>query len=218
MRIIDLTRKIYAGMSVFPGDPGVTLDLVSSHGKDVCQVTELRFGSHTGTHLDAPLHFLKDRMSLSELPLDTFVGEAVCLRAKLYYAGGEAHPVIELADSDKCKIRTGDRVIISTGWEEKSGTDAFFQNYPIFSAELLAFLMNMKIHMIGIDLPTVEAVESVGDPFAMHRMILSRGIVPVEGLVNLSGLIGRRFFFSAAPLLLDNGDGSPVRAYAMVED
>jgi kynurenine formamidase len=218
MRIIDLTSKIYAGMSVFPGDPGVTLDLVSSHGKDVCQVTELRFGSHTGTHLDAPIHFFKDKKSLSELPLDTFVGEAVCLRAKLYYAGGEAHPVIELADSDKCKIRPGDRVIISTGWEEKSGTDAFFRNYPIFSAELLVFLMNMKIRMIGSDIPTVEAVESAGDPLAMHRMILSRGIVPVEGLVNLSGLTGRRFFFSAAPLLLENGDGSPVRAYAMVEE
>jgi len=218
MKIIDLTRKIHAGMPVFPGDPEVTLDLMSSHGKDVCQVTELRFGSHTGTHLDAPLHFLKDKKSLSELPLDTFVGEAVCLRAKLYYAGGEAHPVIELADSDKCKIRSGDRVIISTGWEEKSGTDAYFQNYPIFSAELLAFLVNVKIRMIGIDLPTVEAVESAGDPFAMHRMILSRGIVPVEGLVNLSGLVGRRFFFSAAPLLLENGDGSPVRAYAMVEE
>lgn len=48
MKIIDLTRKIYAGMSVFPGDHGVTLDLISSHGNDVCQVTELRFGSHTG--------------------------------------------------------------------------------------------------------------------------------------------------------------------------
>lgn len=218
MKIIDLTRKIHTGMPVFPGDPGVTLNLVSSHGKDVCQVTELRFGSHTGTHLDAPLHFLKDKESLTELPLDTFIGEAVCLRAKLYYAGGEAHPVIELADSDKCKIRPGDRVIISTGWEEKAGTDAFFQNYPIFSEELLVFLMNMKIRMIGIDLPTVEAVESAGDPFAMHRMILSRGIVPVEGLVNLSGLVGHRFFFSAAPLLLENGDGSPVRAYAMVEE
>lgn len=218
MKIIDLTRKIYAGMTVFPGDPGVTLNLMSSHGKDVCQVTELRFGSHTGTHLDAPLHFLKDKRALSELPLDTFVGEAICLRAKLYYAGGEAHPVIELADSDKCKIRPGDRVILSTGWEEKSGTAAYFEFYPVFSAELLAFLMSMKIRMIGIDLPTVEAVESVGDPFAMHRMILSRGIIPVEGLVNISGLAGCRFFFSAAPLLLENGDGSPVRAYAMIEE
>jgi len=218
MKIIDMTRKIQAGMSVYPGDEGVTLNLTRSHEKDGYQITELRFGTHTGTHMDAPLHFLKDRKALEDIPLDTFVGEAVCVSAKLYYAGGDPHPVIEMSNAEKCRIRPGDRVILSTGWEEKSGTDAYYQNYPVFSAQLLSFLMNMKICMLGVDLPTVEAVESVGDSFAMHRILLLRGIIPVEGLINLSGLTGRRFFFSAAPLLVENGDGSPVRAYAMLED
>lgn len=77
------------------------------------------------------------------------------------------------------------------------------------------FLLGQKIRLLGVDLPTVE---SVGEPFAMHRALLSKDIIPVEGLVNLVELIDRRFLFSAAPLVLENGDGSPVRAYAIVED
>ena len=218
MKIIDLTRKIFEGMPVYPGDPGVTLNLMSTHEKDGCQVTELRFGSHTSTHLDAPVHFLPGQKALQDIPLEAFVGEAICLSAKLYYAGGEPHPVIDLSDSAKSEVRMQDRVIISTGWEEKAGTDGFFENYPIFSEELLTFLLDKKIKITGVDLPTVEAVESVGKTSSMHKMILSRNIIPVEGLVNLDGLIGKRFFFSAAPLLLENGDGSPVRAYAVVEE
>lgn len=218
MRIIDLSSKIHEGMAVFPGDPGVSLELMCTHEKNHCQVTELRFGSHTGTHIDAPRHFLEDRESITEIPLDSVAGEAVCVGAKLYYAGGDAHPVMNLSDEDKAVIRTGDRVIISTGWERKAGTPAFFEGYPIFDKDLLTFLIDKKVCMIGIDLPTVESNIDPADPFAMHRMILSLGIIPVEGLVNLSGLIGRRFFFSAVPLLLENGDGSPVRAYAIVEE
>lgn len=218
MRLIDLTRPIYAGMPVYPGDRGVTLDLSSSFDDKEYQITELRFGSHTGTHVDAPRHFLKGRPSLMELPLDAFVGEAVCVSAVTYFAGGEEHPVIELPDHEKIRIHEGDRVIISTDWEKKSGTDAFYQKYPIFAEDLVTFLIDMKIRMLGVDLPTLEAVPSLGEPYTMHRMLLSRGIVLVEGLINLYELTDSRFFFSAAPLLYENGDGSPVRAYAMVED
>ena len=216
MRIIDLSSRIHEGMAVFPGDPEVSLEFMCTHDKNHYQVTELRFGSHTGTHIDAPLHFLAGKESITEIPLDSVAGEAVCISAKLYYAGGEAHPVIILSDKDKSAIRIGDRVILSTGWEKKAGTPGFFEGYPIFDKDLLTFLIDKKIRMIGIDLPTVESNSDPDDPFAMHRMILSLGIIPVEGLVNIAGLTGRRFFFSAVPLSLENGDGSPVRAYAIV--
>jgi len=218
MRIIDLSSKIHEGMNVFPGDPCVSLHLTSAHDADAFQVTELRFGSHTGTHIDAPRHFLAGGAAITEVPLDSVVGDAVCIKAKIYYAGGELHPVIDLSEEDKSAIRTGDRVLLSTGWEEKAGTPAYFLGYPVFAKELLLFLLEKKVRMIGIDLPTVESNIDPDDTFAMHRMILSHGIIPVEGLINLSELAGKRFFFAAAPLLLENGDGSPVRAYAVMEE
>ena len=102
MRMIDLTRKIYAGMPVYPGDPGVSLDPMCTFEDNICQVTLLRLGSHTGTHLDAPRHFLPDGKTLPELPLDIFVGEAVCVRARIYYATqvADQQPTIVLFCND----------------------------------------------------------------------------------------------------------------------
>jgi len=216
MKILDLSRKIHAGMPVYPGDPAVSAYLRCTHEKDGFQLTEIRMGSHTGTHLDAPRHFLPDKETITEVPLDSVVGEAVCVRAKLYYAGGEEHPVIRLVNEDLAVIRPGDRVIISTGWEEKSEKDSFFRGYPIFARDLLASLADLHLRMIGVDLPTVEGDKT--GAAETHRMFLSHGTILVEGLVNLSELVGRRFFFSAAPLLFVNGDGAPVRAYAMLEE
>lgn len=220
MKIIDLTCKIHEDMPVFPGDPAVSFKPVCTFEQNGCRVTELCMGSHTGTHIDAPRHFLEDGDStaVTEIPLDSLVGEAVCVRAELRHVPGEQHPVMDLSDEVKALIRPGDRVILSTGWEAKAGTPAFFHEYPIFAKELLTFLLGKEIRMIGIDLPTVESSSDPKDSSAMHKIILARGIIPVEGLVNLSELIGRRFFFSAAPLSLKDGDGSPVRAYAMMEE
>lgn len=230
MSLIDLTRKIYEGMPVYPGDPQVSLAPLCTHETVGYQVTGLSLGSHTGTHVDCPRHFLKSGAALAEVPLDAFVGEAVCVRGRLLppansvaavAASGSsdeapcaAHPVIDLPGEEREKIRPGDRVIVSTGWEAQAGSEAYFLDFPIFSADLVSFLLSREIRMLGIDIPTV--VSEGPDREAMHIALLSRGIVIVEGLVNLEAVTGKRFFFSAAPLPLENGDGSPVRAYAML--
>ncbi len=217
MEIRDLSSVIREGMVVFPGDPGVSLEIRCTYEKNGCQVTGLNFGSHTGTHIDAPRHFLENGAPLTDVPLDSVVGEAICLEATLRREDGTDHPVISLSQNDLDRINPGDRVILSTGWEEKAGTAAYFIGYPIFDRELMLAFIGLNVRMIGIDLPTVEWTGNPGDPFEMHKAILSRGMIPVEGLVNLRDLIGKRFFFSAAPLPLENGDGSPVRAYAIVD-
>lgn len=217
MEIKDLSTVIREGMVVFPGDPGVSLEIRCTYEKNGCQVTGLSFGSHTGTHIDAPRHFLENGAALPEVPLDSVVGEAICLEAALRREAGTDHPVIDLAESDLARIKSGDRVILATGWEEKSGTAAYFIRYPVFDRNLILELIGRNVRMIGIDLPTIEWTGNPGDPFEMHKVILSRGMIPVEGLVNLKDLIGKRFFFSAAPMPLENGDGSPVRAYAILD-
>ncbi len=217
MEIRDLSSVIREGMVVFPGDPGVSLEIRCTYEKNGCQVTGLNFGSHTGTHIDAPRHFLENGTALPEVPLDSVVGEAICLEAVLRKEDFTDHPVISLSENDLNRINPGDRVILSTGWEGKAGTAAYFIQYPIFDRELVLALMGLHVRMIGIDLPTVEWTGNPLDPFEMHKAILSCGMIPVEGLVNLKDLKGKRFFFSAAPMPLENGDGSPVRAYAIVD-
>lgn len=215
MKIIDLSMDISAGMIVFPGDPGVTLDLINHFSKDLCQVTELCFGSHTGTHVDAPRHFLPEGSTIVDLPLASFVGEAICLKPEISSGLGQDHPVMNLSEEQKSLIRENDRILFSTGWDKYAGTSAYFQGYPVFSESLTGFLLKKRPILIGADLPTLE---NQGDPFWMHREMFAGNTVFAEGLINLTQLEGKRFFFSAAPLKLAQGDGSPVRAYGIVEE
>lgn len=200
-------------MMVYPDDPGVCFSPLTSYEKQGYLVTGLRFGTHTGTHLDASKHFIRDGAGVEEIPLEALSGETVCVRARLHYRNSSEHPVIELDDTEKARILRQDRVLVYTGWDSKVGTPEYFEKHPVFSPSVLEFFIKKKIRMLGVDLPTVECK---GDDFMeMHEALLSRGIIPVEGLINLSSLAGRRFFFSAVPLKLSGCDGSPVRAYAM---
>lgn len=211
--ILDLSMRLFSGMAVFPGDPGVRIEMDRGFPQNEYQVTSLRFGSHTGTHIDAPRHFLPDGASVTDIELQSFVGEAICVRPILREA--EGRPVIELSVEQRSKIRAGDRIVFSTGWEEKAGTAEYFGNYPLFSDDLITFLLEKRPLLIGADLPTLAGP---GDPFRMHREFFKGQTVFVEGLVRTGELPEGRFFFSAAPLKIENGDGSPVRAYAIVDE
>ena len=215
MQIIDLSVTISLGMTVFPGDPGVRLELKDSFPDDVCQVTMLHFGSHTATHVDAPRHFLPEGTVIDDVPLDSFVGSAIAFRVIFDGKTEDGHPIMTISEAQKSRIQEHDRIIFSTGWERHTATPQYFRNYPVFSEELLAFLASKSPKLIGADLPTLA---SASDPFHMHRLLFRNQTVFAEGLVGLAPLCEKRFFFSAAPLKLDGGDGSPVRAYAVLEN
>lgn len=213
MPILDLSRRIEAGMSVFPGDPGVALDEMATYEKDGCKVTEFCFGSHTGTHLDAPCHFLPGGKSVTDFPLEYFTGDAICLAPTLTYGGADENPVMDLSPEDRARVISGMHVLLSSGWESRAGTDAFYRGYPVFAKDLVDFLLEKRVRLLGLDLPTVQEVGDA-DPSPMHRRILAHDLLPVEGLTGISALVGKTFRFTAMPLPVFGSDGSPVRAYA----
>jgi len=213
MKILDLSTDVFSGMAVFPGDPGVRIERERSFPEYPYQVTSLHLGSHTGTHIDAPRHFLPYGAAVPDIGLFSFVGEAICVRPSLRESRGRA--IIEWSEAQRQEIREGDRVIFSTGWEKKAGTPEYFVNYPLFSDEWIAFLLEKRPLLIGADLPTLAGM---GDPFLMHREFFENRTIFVEGLVRTGELPTGRFFFSAAPIKIENGDGSPVRAYAIVDE
>ena len=210
-KIIDLSMDIYPGMPVYPGDPGMVTETVRSLPEDDYRLTRMSLGTHTGTHVDAPLHFLPDGTDAAGIDLSSFIGEAIFLRPEIRSADGS--DIIDLTDASKSLVREGDRIIFSTGWERKAGSDDYFRDYPVFSAELLAFLLEKRPLLLGADLPTLAAAD---DPYRMHREMFSCGTVFVEGLIRTRDLSEGRFFFAAAPLKIVGGDGSPARAYVIV--
>jgi len=207
--ILDLTMELDENTPPYPaeGEPRFFRRLTASHDTGGFQVTELKLGTHLGTHVDAPLHSLPGGRSVAGVELNRFFGPAVCLAVSAERGGG-AVSLAEVLLRAGDLIRKGDILVISTGWEERAGSEDFFRCPPL-ADDTGALLDRYGLVGIGVDMP------SVGD---IHADILGRGMSLIENLVNLKPLVGRRFLLSALPLRIPKGDGSPVRACAMLPE
>ena len=114
-------------------------------------------------------------------------------------------------NNNNALIEPGDIIILHTGWEDKVGTQVYF-NYPDFAQNTGELLQGVGAHRIGTDLPSIDHNGPI------HCDILGRDLSIIESLTNLKPLIDKRFYFSAVPLKFAGGDGSPVRAYAITDD
>lgn len=203
MRIVDLTIPLDEETPPFPGDPKPILSAIASMEKDGCNTMLVCFPSHCGTHIDAPFHFLKEGKKLDEFTLDYFIGSAIMLDCK-------GQKEITLTTKQLNMIHMHDIVFIHTGWSDHYKEENYFLEYPVLTKETAENLVKKKIRMIGLDFPSPDKA-----PYAIHPIFLEKNICIVENLVNLSKL-PKRFLASIIPLKL-NGDGAPVRAFAMVD-
>jgi arylformamidase len=210
-RIIDLSAPLSETTQVYPGDPPIGIR--HSPKMETITVTEITTGLHAGTHVDAPFHFLPDGMRITDLPLSAFYGEAVCIEAPKQ--PGED---IGVEDLEGVKIRRGDIVLFRTGWEERSGTPAFFgDDWPGMTPEVVEKLINMGVKAIGGDTPSIDSRQAVGSGAPGHMKALGSGMPVFESLVGLSAVTGKRFTFCAFPLRLEGCEASPVRAVAILD-
>lgn len=204
--IYDLTLKISEDLPTYFGDPKVTLLNAVTYSDKGYKVTFISMGTHTGTHVDFPVHFLKDAPSLEDIQLDRLIGIAnfvEIIKAK--------NEIITIEDLKKIDICPDEILIIRTGWEKNKYKNNYFDNYPYFSIEAANYLSTIGIKSIGSDIPSFDGDHNYGQ---VHRKILGSNILIIEALINLKNLIGKKIFFSALPLYIANGDGSPVRAIA----
>jgi kynurenine formamidase len=208
--IYDLTWPLQDQMAVYPGDPTCQITRFKTNEIDGLQLTHVAMGCHTGTHLDVPRHFIATGQTLEMVPLDRFIGPATVLCVPW-----QPDQPLNLEQADWSAYHHGDFVLLSTEWEHRGGTTAYFQDIPSFAAGTSELLIKKGVRLFGLDLPTVREVVRPGfDKRYMHRAILGSGMIIVEGLCHLAPLIGQRVQFSAAPLLIPGAEGSPVRAYA----
>jgi kynurenine formamidase len=180
------------------------------HKSFVCQASVVLMPSHMGTHVDAPLHYVPGGKTTAEIDLSRYAGEAVCFAVPDFPHSGEYDLTADL-EKNKDLVKPGDILILSTGYEKLVGDPAYFE-FPDFAENTGALLERHGIRGIGFDSPTLGQLNRV------HQEVLGRDIAIIESLINLEPLIGKRFFFSAVPLKFEDGDGSPVRAYAITND
>lgn len=202
-KIIDVSRKIEAGMAVWPGDSGVNIHLNSSIKRgDTCNVSSIDMGLHTGTHVDAPLHFFDGAEDIAKLDLSMFIG---------YVRVFELNVSVCITEDDikDLHIEEGDAVFFKTINSEISLTEQFKKNYVYIGKSASEFLIKKGVKTIGIDYLSIDGYYTEG--YLSHNTLLSNGIGVIEGLY-LKGVKPGKYFFSCLPLNIDGVDGSPARA------
>lgn len=199
----DVSVPIRPGMVTFEGDPAVILERASALAAgDVCNVSRLDFGVHSGTHVDAPNHFIDGASGIESIPIDILVGPALVVDASM--AGGQ----IGREAINRFAIPGGtQRVLIranSALWNEST----FQSTFTGLTAEGALALVALGVRLIGID---YLSIAPFGNPTPTHRALLDANVTIVEGL-DLRAIEAGRYDFICLPLLIPGSDGGPARA------
>lgn len=206
--IYDISVAISDRTPVYPGDPGVEIVAHASMERgDAANVTLLRLGVHTGTHVDAPAHFIRGARTVSELPLDALVGRARVVEVP---AGATA---VDEGHVETLVPRGTERVLFKTRNSDfwAAGDDTFREDFTYITPAAARALAAAGARLVGIDYLSIEKFKS--ENFDAHIALLSRGVVIVEGL-NLGGVPAGEYEFACLPLKIagGDGDGAPARA------
>ena len=205
--IIDLTRPMEEGMTVWPTDPPFAMKAVEDRAKgDEFTHYQLSFDEHCGTHMDAPLHKVTSGTGIDALPLQRCCGRALTIHATETKTGTVlTKTYIQTWEKNHQPIQADDIVLLHFGRAD------LLQPWPGLSADAATYLADKKIRAVGTDALDID-IE--GDPaFPAHEILLQAGIPIVETLTNLAALPDESLFL-ALPLKIKNGSGSPVRAVA----
>ena len=215
MKVIDLTLTVSNKIPTFPGSPQPTFIPWENVKEDGYNLELLFLSSHTGTHMDAPHHFLEKGAKIHEISLEKLVSEAVLIKSKKNGGGSITKTDIQKFEKKSGKIDDFSSVIFSTGWQRNLQKKYYFTNNPGLSASAAKYLASKKISLVGIDSPSIDV--GTDSKFSVHQIFAKKGILIVENLANLDKIKSPKFHLVVLPLKLKNATGSPVRAIAFVE-
>lgn len=200
----DLTHTIVTGLPVYPGDPAVSVTDACTIGADGAAVSHVSFGSHTGTHVDAPSHTVAGGRTLAEVSLEELVGDALILRI-------DAAPRQKITAVDLDIEGSVPRIVaLATGWDRYFGTPEYLE-HPFLSRDAAELLWERGMRVLAVDTFSPDATPS--SDFAVHEVVLGGDGLIVENLTGLTGL-GPSARMAFYPLKLGAVDGAPVRAIA----
>ncbi len=201
-RFFDVTVPLSAAVPVFPGDPRFHMEL--SHriaDGQPYNVGRITMGAHSGTHVDAPYHFLADGKTVDQLPLEILIG-----KCRVIELG--TRDKISRADLEGQDLRDDLRVLLKTRMSGQLTNREFQEDFVYLTPDGAQYLVQAGIKLVGIDYLSVEKFGS--EDFAAHHALLGAGVVIVEGL-DLSEVEPGEYDMTCLPLRLVGGDGSPAR-------
>jgi len=211
-RIIDLSYTISNDMLVYPDTEQPSFQWIKRVNSEGVNLTRITMLVHTGTHVDAPKHFLDNVPCIEEISLDSFFGPCKLFR----YSNKPANQEITLEEVQRSgfNLNQEDIFLLATGIEAFAETREYNYLYPFPSEKLIRWLISKKIKAYMTDATSVDPVGAEGSP--KHHLLLGAGIPIVENLCNLSQLPEEKpFIIFALPLKLGGREGAPCRAVAL---
>ena len=204
-KLYDVSLTISNGMVAWPGDPEVNIKPYKSIKEGASSnVSILQLGSHTGTHIDVPYHFIEDGKNLDDISIELFIG-----KARLFEL--DVLKKIDVGDLERLNLNGVSRILFKTGnsdfWKRN---ERFRKDFVHLSGEGAKYLVDAGIKMVGIDYLSVEEFGNKSAP--VHHALLGAGIIIIEGL-NLSGVKEGEYKVICAPLKIKRGDGAPARVF-----
>lgn len=208
-QVIDLTLTAYHGMR------GVEIFQNTTTAVEGFNTTNLQLYSHAGTHMDAPLHFINGGNTIDKVDLHKCTGPALVVDVT-HKKPRDFITVADLGESAS-KIGAGSRVILYTGWADHAEKPDYRTHFPRISVELAEWFVEKGIWLVGMEMPSVASLlpPDKEELTVVHQTLLRAEIVIVECLTNLDKLPSE-VHFTALPLKIQDGDGSPVRAIAVI--
>jgi arylformamidase len=211
-RIVDLSYPVRSDMVVFPGMRRPVFRWLLRVNSEGANLTRFEMTAHTGTHVDAPMHFLDGVPGIDEVALRRLFGPARMYRSPREPQGQEIGLQEVLASG--FRLEEDCIFVLATGIERYAGSGEYNRRFPNPSTDLLRWLLERRVRAYMTDAPAIDPVGSPDSP--NHHLVLGAGVPIVENLRNLAELPENRpFLISALPILLEGREGAPCRAVAL---
>ncbi|NCU42410.1 MAG: cyclase family protein [Candidatus Moranbacteria bacterium] len=199
MKIYDITRTLSPSTVIYPGNPSVEFEVFEG---ETSTHTKVSFGTHTGTHLDAPKHVFRDGEGVDKISLDILCGECRVLDLRL------VEESIKIQDLEPYHIQKGERILVRTKNSDNEYKE-FTSEYTYLDGDASDWLVQKEIALFGIDYLSIK--KRGGKDHRPHTSLLAKGIIIFEGL-DLREIEKGEYMFVGLPLKFQGLDGSPVRA------
>ena len=210
--IIDLSQSINSDIKLYPGSPNVSFLKWSKYSIDGYDSEAIFLSTHTGTHMDAPSHFIKGAEPIDIIDVNRFVMNNVHL-LKISKSSNQLITTEDIINSDT-DIKENNTIIFSTGWEHNYNSDDYMSSNPGLSPDAATYLSNKKINAVAIDSPSIDS--GMESKFPVHQILLKNDVIIIENICNLTQIHKKILKLIAIPLKLQGATGSPIRALAII--
>lgn len=206
-KIKDLTAPYQSAVR------GFSREIATTYKKDGWNSTNLQFNSHSGTHMDAPLHFEVSSTTIDQIPVTQFVGRAWVLDLRHIGPKGliEAE---EIQRSSAMTFKPGDSLILWTDWSKCAGKPEFRDDLPRIGESMARWCVQNQVKMLAVEPPSVADVNNLEEVTLIHKILLGKVII-IEGIANVDLLEANCVELIALPLKIKDCDGAPARVIAI---